>query len=47
VPEGGGRLVAAEWDFLGEGDFPITQEITDGSAGPLRTSNTFARAGTH
>jgi hypothetical protein len=47
VPEGGGKVVAVEWDFQGVGDFPITAEISDGSANAVHTSHAFTEPGTY
>ena len=32
VPPGGGKVVAAEWDFLGVGDYPVAAKIGDARA---------------
>jgi hypothetical protein len=45
VPEGGGELVKVEWDFLGTGAFPVSQNVS-GAFDSVQASHTFAASGT-
>ena len=49
VPAGGGKIVAAEWDFDGAGEFPVTSPGLDGSAdhAVLTVSHTYSEPGTY
>lgn len=53
VPPGTGKVVAAKWDFEGEGAFPIAQEIKGSSSNgsgtrvTLTASHAFPRPGTY
>ena len=49
VPPGTGTIVAAEWDFDGDGDFPERDLTIDGtlSTATLRTQHTFDVPGTY
>jgi hypothetical protein len=48
VPPNAGRVVAAEWDFEGTGDFPSAQRIdTPEPLVQLSTSYTYAKPGTY
>ena len=49
VPPGAGVVVAAEWDFLGDGTFPVNGSGVNSSHGHARVSQTFrfAEPGTY
>jgi hypothetical protein len=49
VPNDAGTIVAAEWDFVGTGDFPYGAGPVDGSAAhlTLTTTHSFAEPGTY
>jgi len=49
VPAGGGKIVAAEWDFDGAGEYPVTSPGLDGSAdrAVLTVSHTYSEPGTY
>jgi PKD domain-containing protein len=49
VPPGTGRIVAAQWDFDGEGTFPASSAIPAGTGGAIsvKTTYTFTRPGTY
>jgi hypothetical protein len=48
VPPGAGDIVAAEWDFLGLGTYPVTANIgTPGPTVTLTATYTYASAGTY
>lgn len=53
VPSRTGKIIAAEWDFLGEGDFAVTQTINHSNANAsrtrvtLKTSYIFSEPGTY
>ena len=53
VPPGTGKIVKAEWDFEGEGTFPVTQEINasnttaSGTQVDLVTTHVFSKPGTY
>jgi hypothetical protein len=49
VPSGAGTIVAAEWDFVGTGDFADGDESVDGSASHMTftTAHTFTEPGTY
>ena len=52
VPPGTGKIVAAEWDFDGEGKFPVVQKIdasnatASGTTVNLTMTHVFSKAGT-
>ncbi len=47
VPPGAGEVIAAEWDFDGAGDFPITSSVAHGSKTATVTMlHSFAHSGT-
>lgn len=49
VPASAGTIVAAEWDFEGAGDYPVSSDWLDGSAtsAELTISHTFTAPGTY
>ena len=49
VPAGGGKIVAAEWDFDGAGAYPVTSPGLDGSAdrAVLTAAHTYTESGTY
>jgi hypothetical protein len=51
VPAGAGTIVAAEWDFEGRGDFPVSETHDDSGSAyvslALSTTFTFGRPGTY
>lgn len=47
LPPNSGKLVAAEWDFEGEGTFSIASKIKNGKIVKLKTSHTFSKPGTY
>jgi hypothetical protein len=47
APPGGGKVVAAEWDFDGVGNYPVPAEVkTVGPAIVLRATHAFSKPGT-
>ena len=51
VPENTGKIISAEWDFEGEGTFPVKETLkpinSTGSNVSLKTTYTFKKAGTY
>jgi hypothetical protein len=48
VPSGAGAVVAAEWDFVGAGDFPVTEPIeTSEESVELTATHSFPAPGTY
>ena len=51
VPPGGGKVVVAEWDFEGSGDYPVNGQLqpSDASGGhvSVKTTYTFSKPGTY
>lgn len=48
VPTGAGRVVAAEWDFLGVGNYPVSAQITPtASVDALTATFTYDQPGTY
>jgi hypothetical protein len=48
VPPGAGRVVAAEWDFTGAGDFPIAERLASAEQRvELSATHSYAEPGTH
>jgi len=51
VPPGTGTIIAAEWDFEGEGDFPVVEPFTNEDVSYTSTRITreyaFAKPGTY
>ena len=51
VPPGAGTVVHAEWDFEGDGDFPVVEEFDDTDSAfsvvRLTTRHTFSEPGTY
>jgi hypothetical protein len=48
VPPGAGKVVAAEWDFYGAGDYPDAADIgAAGSSVDLKASHTYTKPGTY
>ncbi len=53
VPPGAGKIVAAEWDFDGQGTFPVVQDMSVAKAKGadaqviLSSSHSFAKSGTY
>lgn len=53
VPQNTGKIVAAEWDFEGGGNFPVNEKISksntsaDGSKVSIKTTYTFSKPGTY
>jgi hypothetical protein len=53
IPQHTGKIVAAEWDFEGAGDFPVSEKISksntsaDGTKVTLKTTYTFSKPGTY
>jgi hypothetical protein len=51
VPPGAGVVVGAEWDFEGDGDYPVVEPLTNedlsSSSLTLRQEHAFTRAGTY
>jgi hypothetical protein len=48
VPNGAGRVVAAEWDFLGVGNYPVAAQITPtASVDGLTATFSFSQPGTY
>jgi hypothetical protein len=46
VPPGAGKVVAAEWDFEGEGSFPVSAGFAPAETVSLSASHSYARPGT-
>jgi hypothetical protein len=42
APPGTGKVVAAEWDFDGVGDYPLTEKLTDTHSARVTISATHA-----
>jgi hypothetical protein len=51
VPRDTGRVVAAEWDFEGAGDFPVAEQLTPsdmpGTRVTIKTTHGFSKPGTY
>jgi hypothetical protein len=49
VPPGAGKVVAAQWDFEGAGDYPVAAQFkrTDSSAATLNAIHSFSNPGTY
>jgi hypothetical protein len=49
VPPGAGRIVAAEWDFEGDGTFPVKAALPRraGATVTIRARHSFTRPGTY
>lgn len=51
VPQDTGRVVAAEWDFEGAGNFPVVEQLTrpdaSGTRVTLKAVHTFSQSGTY
>ena len=49
VPPNTGTVVAAEWDFEGVGDYPVTAQLTDTNSSrvTLKTTYSFSKPGTY
>jgi hypothetical protein len=48
VPPGAGKVVIAEWDFLGVGDYPVDEEISrPGKQMQLTATHTYTAPGTY
>jgi hypothetical protein len=47
VPPGTGKVVAAEWDFEGAGDFPVKAHVTPAGRVVVKASHAFAKSGTY
>ena len=47
VPPAAGKVVAAEWDFEGEGDFPVQSELKPSARVELTRQYTFSAPGTY
>jgi hypothetical protein len=51
VPPNTGTIVAAQWDFAGEGDYPVTAQLpatkTSDGAVTLKTTHAFSKPGTY
>ena len=51
VPPGAGKVIAAEWDFEGEGTFPVKEKLkiskNAGQQVNLKTTHTFSKPGTY
>ena len=53
VPPGTGKVVGAEWDFEGEGTFPVVQQISEGKSNAsgshvtLTITHRFSKPGTY
>jgi hypothetical protein len=48
VPPNTGKVVAAEWDFLGAGDYPVAGQIaTPGSSVTVRATYSYSKPGTY
>ena len=51
VPPNAGKLVAAQWDFEGTGDYPIVGKLSttdpSGSRATVQATYTYAKPGTY
>ena len=50
VPPGTGKVVNAEWDFEGNGEFPVKGQVTldgTGERASVKTSYSFSKPGTY
>jgi hypothetical protein len=48
VPPNGGKIVSAEWDFEGRGNYPTPETLTDFKPSvTLKTTHSFAQPGTY
>jgi hypothetical protein len=48
VPPGTGEVVAAEWDLLGVGDYPVAGELAEsGATVTVRTTHSYSNPGTY
>jgi hypothetical protein len=49
VPPNTGKVVAAEWDFEGAGNYPIAAQLTDTNSSrvALKTTYSFSKPGTY
>ena len=48
MPAGTGKVVAAEWDLLGAGDYPVAGRLTaPGSSVSVKTTYSYSKPGTY
>jgi hypothetical protein len=47
VPPHTGKVVSAEWDFAGDGGFPVKSELAPGERVVIRTTHAFAEPGVY
>lgn len=47
VPPNTGSIVSAEWDFDGEGIFPVAEKLKSGKQVTLKTTHAFLKSGTY
>ncbi len=48
VPPNTGKVVAAEWDLLGAGDYPVAGQLADlGSSVSVKTTYSYSQPGTY
>jgi hypothetical protein len=48
VPAGTGRIVAAEWDLLGVGDYPVAGQLAaSGASVSVKTTYSYSKPGTY
>ena len=47
VPPHTGLIVSAEWDFEGEGTFPVAEKLKSGKQVTLKTTHAFLKSGTY
>jgi hypothetical protein len=49
TPPGTGTIVGAEWDFLGEGNYPVVEQLTDTKKTKIKvkTTHAFSEPGTY
>jgi len=47
LPPGTGRVVAAEWDFEGDGSFPVKAEVSPQAKLTLTARYRFTKPGTY
>ena len=47
VPENTGKVVSAQWDFEGNGTFPVAEKFTPSAMVKLKTTHTFSKPGTY
>jgi hypothetical protein len=48
VPPNTGKVVAAEWDLLGAGDYPVAGQLAaPGSSASVKTTYTYSKPGTY